>query len=173
MSRHNVKLWKAVLLAIQIFNVVITAAIVLTPIPYSFLPVVVIGALIWIVFLLAVVMPLGIIKVRQSLTLDFNTGVIATRGRRFSAAQFHSAVETTDPARGKAHLFTLHYINGSFDVRTDGLAQTERFKERNNALAWFIWQWLPMPEQYRAVIEPWPQFTKSLIGKQEVIALLR
>lgn len=170
-SLHNPAMWRTVLLLTQLGAFVLLLLLLSRPIAGSRVPGLVTGLAIW-VLANAVIVPLVISQLRTRLAIDLVHGTVTTRGRTHSAAEFLSATETARSFPGQAHLLTLVFRSGSIEVQTDGFTTTEHSRARDAALARFIWQWLPMPEQHRSVLSAGPMLITSLIGKREALALL-
>ena len=131
-----------------------------------------VGVIVWTVTN-AVLVPIAITQMRKQLVIDFDRGVIAVNGIAYPATEFLRAAEVTRYYPGQARMLVLVYQRGAVEMQIDGFTQSPALRERNEALLHFVYRWLPIPEQYRSRIETGPMRVQDLVGRQEILALLR
>lgn len=171
-SHHNPTMWWFILAAANIGAIVLLLLFVAVPFAGSRVPGMIASGLIWIA-VNAILIPVLIVQNGKQLLLDFDRGVLTTAGVAYPASEFTYAVETIRTFPGRARMLTLVYERGHVEVQIDGFTPSRRSLARNDALLAFAWRWLPMPDQHRAFLGSDFYLAKDIIGKQEMVQLLR
>ncbi len=122
----------------------------------------------------AILVPICLVNIRRTHTIDFATGVVTPAGRApLAPADFVRVVHRQTAGRwGIGHAVVLQYRTGEFVLPLDEFARTPESAERREAVLRLIDSVLPVPDTAQVPLSKTWLIGEVAIGRTEAARLL-